>query len=110
MPTPADIAVWMEPRVTRMKNRVNLEDGAEQQLRERREYIDRASRQRPTYDEMKARYGPNWGILAGQVHAGFSKPTLEQVRERYGAEKVDAVPDAANGGWKKLKSNYGAVR
>lgn len=38
MPTPADIAGWMEPRVERMAGRVDAEERAERQLRERREY------------------------------------------------------------------------
>jgi hypothetical protein len=108
MPTPADIAGWMEPRVDRMKGRADFEDGAERQLRERREYTERVSRPRETYDELKAKYGPNWGIAQGKPTGGFPALTLDQVREKYGATKVDAVPDAADDGWRKLKSTYGS--
>jgi hypothetical protein len=62
---------------------------------------------RPTYEELKAKYGPNWGITnPDKKIGGFPHVTLDQVREKYGADKVDSVPDAADDGWRKLKPNF----
>ena len=106
MPTPADIAGWMESRVDRMAGRANAEDRVEQQLRERREFAEQRAQPRQTYEELKEKYGPNWGIAQVQRRAGFTGMTLDQLREKYGPEKIDAVPDAKDDGWKKLKPDF----
>ena len=110
LPTPCDIATWMEDDLDRMREGADAEDAAERQLRERSEYDQKMGQSRPqreTCEELKARYGPNWGIGLGKRRSGFPALTLAQVREKYGPEKVDAVPDAKDDGWKKLKPSFG---
>jgi hypothetical protein len=110
MPTPHDIAKWMEPHFERMRSIERLERmqlQAEQQLQDRREYdAKRNDGTRPTYEELKAKYGPNWGIGQGPETKKWHDVTLDEVRAKYGAAKVDAVPDAAPGAWQKLGRDF----
>jgi hypothetical protein len=52
---------------------------------------------RPTYDELKAHYGPNWGIVNPDKTAK-RQPTKQEALDRlyaeFGRAMVDAVPDA----------------
>lgn len=108
MPTSADIVKWCEPKSSVMRGRVEWEERAERQLQERREFEQKQHNRKETYDELKARYGENWGINNPDRKP---KPTREQVLQalydNYGREKVDAVPDAGPDAWRKLPRTYG---
>lgn len=92
----------LEDQVRTRRYSAEFERDATKQLEDRRN--GRISR--PTYDELKAMYGPNWGIGQDRKRGGFPALTLDQVREKYGAERVDAVPDTTDDGWKKLKPDF----
>jgi hypothetical protein len=50
---------------------------------------------KPTYEELKAKYGPNWGLAQNaQKQNAFS--TLDQIAAKYGVsrEVIDALLDA----------------
>lgn len=52
---------------------------------ETRRLEDEAKAHRPTYDELKAKYGPDWGISNATKKRGppAPAPTLEQLRHHY---------------------------
>jgi hypothetical protein len=58
---------------------------------------------RPTYDELKKKYGPNWGLLGDEVapKKPWRSPTWEEVIEYYKqnpgrwAALMTSDPDAA---------------
>ena len=52
-----------------------------------------ARKTRPTYDELKAKYGPNWGIANPPRKRPSPFRTLDQLRAEFG-DMVDAVPHA----------------
>jgi hypothetical protein len=57
---------------------------------------------RPSYDDLKAKHGPAWGVRNPDEATKPKPPTLEEVRAKYGAALVDAVPDATAWDWQKL--------
>lgn len=63
---------------------------------------------KPTMEELRKKYGPDWGINAHDPSARypqFARMTKEQALARLRAEfgeAVDAVPDAPLGEWRKL--------
>lgn len=57
--------------------------------------------ERPSYDDLKAKHGDNWGITQETKPPPFA--SLEQLRERYGS-KIDDVPDAPLKDWKQPKA------
>lgn len=68
----------------------------------------REPRQKESYEELKAKYGPNWGITNPDTPRPPSRgEVLADIYARYGRDKVDAVPDAGEDAWRKLKSDYG---
>lgn len=68
MPTVADLVAWCERETQAMRTPVEREDRDGRILREmaeRRddgEYWQRARLERPTFDDLKAKYGPTWGL------------------------------------------------
>jgi len=79
MPTPADVIAWCERHTEAMRQPVESEDrdAAFQRDRERmaadEEALAKARQTRPTYDELKAKYGPNWGINDEQLVASGAR-------------------------------------
>lgn len=71
MPTVADIVAFCERETAELRGIVDREDHLEKLAREQRERAEadavaaakRAAR--PTYDDLKAKYGENWGIGGG---------------------------------------------
>ena len=109
LPTPADVIAWCEREAAHL-HRIVLRDNEHQALlRQQQERADEAEKvaaarkARPTYDDMKAKYGPNWGIgqpndqdathakaqLAARMAAANRTMLL---REYVGAEPVEAAP------------------
>lgn len=100
VPTRAEIKPLLEEQVRIPRYAEEWDRGAQETTAARLE--GPAKERRETYEELKACYGENWGIASG---SSKSKPlTLEEVRQKYGAEKVDAVPNA--GDWQKLKYDF----
>lgn len=109
LPTPADLIVWLEREVAHLRQIVQRDDEhqaliRQQQARaEQAEKAEAARAARPTYDDLKAKYGPNWGIgqptdeaathakaqLAARMAAANRTMLL---REYAGAEPVEAAP------------------
>jgi hypothetical protein len=70
LPTVADLVAFCERELAAMRDIVEREDRAQELAKRQREAADAEKRLadaravRPTYDELKAKYGPNWGIAA----------------------------------------------
>lgn len=68
LPTPSDLIAWCERETEQMRKPVENEDRDARILREMRERAEDEIRllgdrdSRPTYDELKAKHGENWGI------------------------------------------------
>jgi hypothetical protein len=68
LPTVADLVAFCERELAAMRDIVEREDRAQELAKRQREAADAEKRLadaravRPTYDELKAKYGPNWGI------------------------------------------------
>lgn len=107
LPTPADVIAWCEREAAHLHRIVRRDDEHQALLRQQQERADEAERvaaarkARPTYDELKAKYGPTWGI--GQPLADTANRTAIAVRmaeanrtmlqrEYAGAEPVEAAP------------------
>jgi hypothetical protein len=70
LPTPADVIAWCEREVVPLRKIVQRDDD-QQALAKRTAAAAEADRKaadaravRPTYDELRAKYGPTWGIAA----------------------------------------------
>jgi hypothetical protein len=70
LPTVADLVAFCERELAAMRNIVEREDRAQELAKRQREAADAEKRLsdaravRPTYDELKAKYGPSWGIAS----------------------------------------------
>jgi hypothetical protein len=68
LPTPADVIAWCEREIAPLRKIVQRDDD-QQALTKRQQEAAEADRKaadaravRPTYDELRAKYGPTWGI------------------------------------------------
>ena len=68
LPTPADVIAWCEREVAHMRQIVQRDDEYRAMIRQQQERAEQAERiakartARPTYSNLKAKYGPVWGI------------------------------------------------
>ncbi len=100
LPTIADLVAWLDRETNELRGIVDREDHHDKLAREQRERaeadaIAAAKRQaRPTYDDLKAKYGPDWGITNPD-----RKPVQRPDEARaaliadIGQEAFDALPD-----------------
>jgi hypothetical protein len=56
-----------------------------QQLADREAYERQRAKPRPTYDDLKGKYGDDWGILAAEAKrkAAEPAPNVDQLRHHY---------------------------
>ena len=111
LPTPADVIAWCERETEELRRIVRPVEHSEEIRRqaavreEEERQLQDARAKRPTYEELRAKYGPNWGISNPDKPA---PPTREECRQKLigqiGQEAFDAIPDAGYTGeqWKKL--------
>lgn len=82
----------IEPIVEKQRRQQRVE----QQLEERRKIDEDRARRRPTYDDLKARYGENFGLGAVEEEARAASatpaPTAEQLRHHYAHYKLGFRP------------------
>jgi hypothetical protein len=93
LPTVADIVAWCERKTDPLRHAAEREERITAQL-EQREEIKRNGR--PTYDEMKTKYGDGkggWGINLANDKPRWSPPSADELRQMVG----DDV-------WAKIKS------
>jgi hypothetical protein len=68
LPTVADLVAWCQRRTYHMQSIVDREDweaaivAERQATAEAEQRLAEARKTRPTYDQLKAMYGPNWGL------------------------------------------------
>lgn len=80
LPTIADIAAFCDRETAAMRGIVDKDDHyasiarAQQKRAAELQQVAEARKTRPTYDELKAKYGPNWGI--------GNQPSDEETAER----------------------------
>jgi len=71
LPTVADLVAWCERETQSLRGVVEKEDHYDKLEREARERAEADAKQeadrkaRPSYDDLKAKHGPNWGIGIG---------------------------------------------
>jgi hypothetical protein len=109
LPTPADLIAWLERESAWLRNSIQATDHIEQlaaaqrQRAEEERAADEQRKRRPALDELRAKYGPNWGIATGRK----PPPTREQARTQLiaqvGQAAFDAMPEAGYD-WQKLKA------
>ena len=103
LPTVADIVGWCEHKTQDMRGPIEREDRDARFARERAERAAAEARRdaerphRPTIDELRAKYGPNWGIKdPGAKHVPTKEESREALIAQIGQAAFDAIPDA---GW-----------
>lgn len=108
VPTIAEVKPILEETVRVRRYAAEWEHEAGLLLASRTKLLEGPREQRMTYDELKAKYGPNWGIGGAEA-----KPveTAEQARDKLvaiaGQEAFDACPAAGydprkTGAWRGL--------
>lgn len=99
LPTPARLIAWLERETVPFRDTIERDD-RDVALRQRawdlqREYekneADRKTR--PTYDDLKAKYGPNWGINDGRPPPKTRQQCRDELIGQIGQEAFDALPD-----------------
>lgn len=112
LPTPADVIAWCEREKAELQGIVDRDDhysrlvrDAQKDLRETERHAE-ARKTRPTYDELKAKYGPNWGIGQGNAEAdqAIAAASAERMRRanetllyrEYAVAGIDPI-DAGHG-------------
>lgn len=94
LPTPADVIAWCERETEDLRGIVHRDDyytTLEQQQRERAaeaERLEAVRKARPTYNDLKAKHGENWGI--GQQQTAEDRAAGEQRAARM-AEANDTL-------------------
>jgi hypothetical protein len=82
LPTPADVIAWCEGEVADLRKIVARDDdhrravGEMRSLREASAKLVEDRKARPSYDELKAKYGPSWGL-------GDSDEEIKAEQERH---------------------------
>jgi hypothetical protein len=105
VPTLAEIKPLLESEVRTHRYAAQWEQGAQQAMLEGQKQITGPVTPRPTYDELKAKYGENWGITNPDRKP---KTTAEQCRQKLidmvGQAAYDAIPDQGydQDSWQKL--------
>jgi hypothetical protein len=99
-PTLAELKPMLGDAVRARRYVAEWERGARELAEERARL---ASPAQPTGDELKARYGPRWGIRDPDREA-FADPfmTVQDLERRFGKEVVAAVPDLPDGFWRRV--------
>lgn len=84
LPTIADVVAWCERESNLSRKPLEQEDREEATLRARAEddAWQKARLERPTLDELKAQFGPNWGIK------GSEQDRIEDERKKAAAAKI----------------------
>lgn len=102
LPTVADLVGWCERATAAMRHPIDIEDReirrrrAAKEAEEEWKRIDAARSARPSIDDLRAKYGPNWGL----------KSVTDETREA--KEKNVALLNEANErGFKKACEIYG---
>jgi len=102
LPTVADLVAWCERETASMRGIVETEDREARIIREmeaRRlesEKIEASRRARPSYDELKAKHGPNWG-LKGAAEIDHAAKAAQRAQLDRANERVLAKAYAAAG-------------
>src|SRR6516225_1007606 len=79
-PTAGQLREALEDQVKAHRYAAEWREDAARMIEHRRDCSDR-----PTYEELKAKYGPNWGIGQGPEVRKWHDVTLDEVRAKYGA-------------------------
>ncbi len=114
LPTPADVIAWCERETEPLRGIVHKYDeqqGIIAEMRKRREEGEKAAaarKTRPTLEDLKAKYGPNWGIGAfvdssDQVARSARHPDLPRTREHGSKSRRRTLrcPHAARAGTRR---------
>jgi hypothetical protein len=99
-PTEAELYPALESQVKTHRYAQNWARDAERMVEGRALIAGPPSPARETLDELKARHGENWGISQGIEARPPPFRDLNQLRAEFGADVVDAVPNAPNYKWK----------
>lgn len=101
IPTAADVIAWCETESAWLKwvhevdQRERDTRKAAREAAEAAERLEASRARRPTLDELRARYGPTWGITDPDRKVRHDTP--EQARAKliseFGMDLVDSVPD-----------------
>ncbi len=88
LPTPADVIAWCERETEPLRGIVHKYDeqqGIIAEMRKRREEGEKAAaarKERPTLEDLKAKYGQNWGIGQADDAAQFAAREVSAARMR----------------------------
>ena len=91
LPTIADIVAWCDQHTAEMRQPIDREERDRQFAQEHRRMAAEAAdlelqrKTRPSYDELKAKHGPTWGLQAGEK-AKRAKPIHDAGRRLFEAE------------------------
>ena len=109
LPTPADVIGWCEREVAHLRQIVQRDDEHQALIKQQHaraveaEKIAAARKARLTYDDLKASYGPNWGIgqpndeaathARAQLAARMANANHTMLQREYaGAQPIEAAP------------------
>lgn len=109
LPTIAELVAWCDKETERIRWPIDLEDRISRDRAAFKASIERAQQEearrkaRPTLDELRAKYGPNWGLGGWKKDRG---PSVEQTRQeiiaQIGQAAFDAIPNQGEEGWRTL--------
>lgn len=110
LPTPSDLIAWCERETESMRRPVEAEDRTTKLAREAQERAEdedrwqKARLTRPTLDDLKAKYGPNWGLHPEGPARPSAFRDLRDIATECGLDQaaINAIPDAKDYAWKKL--------
>lgn len=86
LPTVSEVRTECEKWQARQHRATQRAAELQQQLAERRAWKE-SRKMRPTYDDLKAMYGENWGLEFVPVKPKWQRPTDDELRAHYGTRK-----------------------
>lgn len=107
LPTPAVLIAWLERETAEMRRPVEREDYFMRLKRETRDRLEAAGKaaiergQRPSYDDLIAKYGPGWGIKGAKNRVKTLAEYQQELIAQIGQVAFDALPDIGYD-WTKL--------
>lgn len=80
-PTISEIVEACDARISDMKRRERYQNWGKNEA----PLLEGPREERPTYDQLKAKYGPDWGITVAEQKRGppVPAPTIDQLRHHY---------------------------
>lgn len=98
-PTPGVLKPLLESEVRTARYAAEWDSGARDQLLQ---LAGPPRAPRPTMEQLRAKYGPNWGIGAGLKKPQTREEARTALAAEIGREAFDAIPEAGDEGWRTI--------